>query len=45
MLVVDDAVSMRKVLSDAREGVGHEIIGDARSRIEAVGQYQALVPT
>jgi two-component system chemotaxis response regulator CheY len=44
VLVVDDAVFMRKVVSDALTKGGHEIIGEAANGQEAVDQFQALKP-
>ncbi len=44
VLVVDDAVFMRKMVSDALSKGGHEIIGEAANGQEAVQQYQTLKP-
>jgi two-component system, chemotaxis family, chemotaxis protein CheY len=44
VLVVDDAVFMRKVGSDALNKGGHEVIGEAANGQEAVDQFQALKP-
>jgi two-component system chemotaxis response regulator CheY len=44
VLVVDDAVFMRKVVSDALSKGGHEVIGEAANGQEAVDQFQALKP-
>ena len=44
VLVVDDAVFMRKVVSDALNKGGHEVIGEAANGQEAVDQFQALKP-
>jgi two-component system chemotaxis response regulator CheY len=44
VLVVDDAVFMRKMVSDALTKQGHEVIGEASNGAEAVTQYQALTP-
>jgi len=44
VLVVDDAAFMRKVLSDALAGGGHEVVGEAANGIEAVAQFTALHP-
>jgi two-component system, chemotaxis family, chemotaxis protein CheY len=44
VLVVDDAVFMRKMVSDALTKQGHEVIGEASNGAEAVTQYQALSP-
>jgi two-component system, chemotaxis family, chemotaxis protein CheY len=44
VLVVDDAVFMRKMVSDALTQQGHEVIGEASNGVEAVTQFQALSP-
>ena len=44
VLVVDDAVFMRKVVSDALAKGGHEVVGEASNGNEAVEQWQALKP-
>ena len=44
VLVVDDAVFMRKVVSDALAKGGHEVIGEAANGLEAVEQFQSLKP-
>jgi two-component system chemotaxis response regulator CheY len=44
VLVVDDAAFMRKVVSDALIGGGHEVIGEASNGVEAVARYQELSP-
>jgi two-component system chemotaxis response regulator CheY len=44
VLVVDDAAFMRKVVSDALSGGGHEVIGEASNGVEAVALYQELRP-
>ena len=44
VLVVDDAVFMRKMVSDALTKQGHEVIGEASNGAEAITQYQALSP-
>jgi two-component system chemotaxis response regulator CheY len=44
VLVVDDAVFMRKVVSDALNKGGHEVIGEAANGHEAVEQFQSLKP-
>ncbi len=44
VLVVDDAVFMRKMVSDALSKGGHEIIGEAANGQEAVQQFQSLKP-
>jgi two-component system chemotaxis response regulator CheY len=44
ILVVDDAVFMRKVVSDALAKNGHEVVGEASNGLEAVERYQELNP-
>jgi two-component system chemotaxis response regulator CheY len=44
ILVVDDAVFMRKVVSDAISKGGHEVVGEASNGFEAVEQWQSLKP-
>jgi two-component system chemotaxis response regulator CheY len=44
VLVVDDAAFMRKVVSDALSGGGHEVIGEASNGAEAVARYRELQP-
>jgi two-component system chemotaxis response regulator CheY len=44
VLVVDDAAFMRKMVSDALSGGGHEIVGEAANGCEAVQRFQELRP-
>jgi two-component system, chemotaxis family, chemotaxis protein CheY len=44
VLVVDDAAFMRKRVTDALTGGGHEIVGEAGNGAEAVARYQELRP-
>jgi two-component system chemotaxis response regulator CheY len=44
ILVVDDAAFMRKVLSDALVGGGHEIVGEAGDGDEALARFAQLRP-
>jgi two-component system chemotaxis response regulator CheY len=44
ILVVDDAVFMRKVVSDALAKGGHEVVGEASNGLEAVERFQELNP-
>jgi two-component system chemotaxis response regulator CheY len=44
VLVVDDAAFMRKMVSDALSGGGHEVVGEAGNGLEAVERYQSLRP-
>ena len=44
VLVVDDAAFMRKMVSDALTGGGHEIVGEAANGSEAVQRFHELRP-
>jgi two-component system, chemotaxis family, chemotaxis protein CheY len=44
ILVIDDAAFMRKLVSDALAGGGHEIVGEGGNGAEAVQRYQELRP-
>lgn len=44
VLVVDDAVFMRKTISSALLEAGFEVVGEARSGVEAVKKYRELNP-
>jgi two-component system chemotaxis response regulator CheY len=44
VLVVDDAAFMRKMVTDALSGGGHEVVGEAGNGVEAVQQYESLRP-
>jgi two-component system chemotaxis response regulator CheY len=44
ILVVDDAVFMRKLISDALIAGGHEVVGEAGDGVEAVTRWQELRP-
>src|SRR3954464_7604586 len=44
VLVVDDAVFMRRMVSDALSKGGHEVVGEAANGTEAVQQYQEPRP-
>ncbi len=44
ILVVDDALFMRKVVTDALLSGGHEVIGEAANGQEAVDRYRELRP-
>ncbi|MEV4421617.1 response regulator [Patulibacter sp. NPDC049589] len=44
VLVVDDALFMRKMVSDALTKGGHEVIGEAADGAQAVEQFRALSP-
>lgn len=44
VLVVDDAIFMRKMISDILEGNGMEIVGEADTGASAVERYKELKP-
>ena len=44
VLVVDDAAFMRRVVSDALNEGGHEVIGEASTGAEAIARYMELQP-
>ncbi|KPK73606.1 chemotaxis protein CheY [candidate division WOR_3 bacterium SM23_60] len=44
VLIVDDAMFMRRMLSDILEKGGHTVCGEAASGKEAVERYQELKP-
>ena len=44
ILVVDDSYFMRKMLSDALAGAGHNIVGEAENAKEAIELYKLLKP-
>ena len=44
VLVVDDAAFMRKMVTDALSGGGHEIVGEAANGAVAVTRFQELRP-
>lgn len=44
VLVVDDTAFMRKILSDALTGGGHEVVGEAGDGEEAIERYRELRP-
>jgi two-component system chemotaxis response regulator CheY len=44
VLVVDDAAFMRKMVTDALVGGGHEVVGEAGNGVEALEQYEKLRP-
>jgi two-component system chemotaxis response regulator CheY len=44
VLVVDDALFMRKMVSDTLTKGGHEVIGEASNGAEAVERYRTLGP-
>ncbi len=44
VLVVDDAAFMRKMVSDALTGGGHEVVGEAGNGAEAVQRFPGAAP-
>jgi len=44
VLVVDDAVFMRKTISSALLEAGFEVVGEAKSGVEAIKKYKELSP-
>jgi two-component system chemotaxis response regulator CheY len=44
IMVVDDAAFMRKMLTDALAGGGHEVVGEAANGVEAVAKFRELRP-
>jgi two-component system chemotaxis response regulator CheY len=44
ILVVDDAMFMRKMVKDALSAAGHEVVGEAANGVEAVARFRELKP-
>jgi len=44
VLVCDDAIFMRTMISDILAQAGYEIVGEAETGVQAVEQYQKLKP-
>lgn len=44
VLVCDDAIFMRTMISDILGGAGYEIVGEAETGVQAVEQYKQLKP-
>jgi two-component system chemotaxis response regulator CheY len=44
VLIVDDALFMRRLLGDIVRGAGHEVAGEAGTALEAIRQYEELRP-
>ena len=44
VLVCDDAIFMRTMISDILSGAGYEVVGEAETGVQAIGRYQALRP-
>lgn len=44
VLVVDDTIFMRRMLSDILKEAGHRVVGEAENAKEAVAAYEKLKP-
>jgi two-component system, chemotaxis family, chemotaxis protein CheY len=44
VLVCDDAIFMRTMISDILTGAGYEVVGEAETGVQAIERYQALRP-
>ena len=44
VLICDDAVFMRTMISDILEESGYEVVGQAESGVQAIERYKALRP-
>ena len=44
VLVCDDAIFMRTMISDILSGAGYEVVGEAETGVQAIERYQALKP-
>ncbi len=44
LLIVDDALIMRKIIKDAAERAGWQVVGEAKNGAEAVGLYESQRP-
>jgi two-component system chemotaxis response regulator CheY len=44
VLVVDDAMFIRHIISDLLSRHGHEVVGEAQNGVEAVAKYAELKP-
>ena len=44
ILIVDDAIFMRKMLADILKEAGHDVVGEASNGKEAVDLYQSKSP-
>jgi two-component system, chemotaxis family, chemotaxis protein CheY len=44
VLVCDDAIFMRTMISDILTGAGYEVVGEAESGVQAIERYKALRP-
>ena len=44
VLVCDDAIFMRAMISDILSGAGYEVVGEAETGVQAIERYKALTP-
>jgi two-component system chemotaxis response regulator CheY len=44
VLVCDDAIFMRTMISDILSGAGYEVVGEAESGVQAIERYRELHP-
>ncbi len=44
VLVCDDAIFMRTMISDILSGAGYEVVGEAETGLQAIERYQELRP-
>ncbi|MGA2384254.1 MAG: response regulator [Gemmatimonadales bacterium] len=44
VLVCDDAIFMRTMISDILTGAGYEVVGEAESGVQAIERYRSLHP-
>ena len=44
VLVCDDAIFMRTMISDILSGAGYEVVGEAETGLQAIDRYKELKP-
>jgi len=44
VLVCDDAIFMRTMISDILSGAGYEVVGEAETGVQAIDRYRTLKP-
>ena len=44
VLVCDDAIFMRTMISDILSGAGYEVVGEAETGVQAIERYRSLRP-
>ena len=44
VLVCDDAIFMRTMISDILSGAGYDVVGEAETGVQAIERYKALRP-